>query len=80
MIPIDAFDRPWNQSIELRLEIKGGDQCKKQVCFWRLATSVFWLTMLTTPPVSEASPQTQIDTRDLTLKAHPDGGLPCDAF
>jgi len=45
-----------------------------------LATSVFWLTMLTTPPVSEASPQTQIDTRDLTLKSHPDGGLPCDAF
>jgi hypothetical protein len=45
-----------------------------------LATSVFWLTMLTTPPVSEASPQAQIDTRDLTLKSHPDGGLPCDAF
>jgi hypothetical protein len=45
-----------------------------------LATSVFWLTMLTTPPVSEASTQAQIDTRDLTLKAHPDGGLPCDAF
>lgn len=45
-----------------------------------LAAGVFWLTMLTTPPVSEASPQTKIDTRDLTLKAHPDGGLPCDAF
>ena len=45
-----------------------------------LATGAFWMTMLASPPKSEAAMQMRIDTRDLTLKAHPSEGPPYDAF
>ena len=45
-----------------------------------LATGAFWVTMLTSPPKLEAAVQTQIDTRELTLKAHLEDGQPSDAF
>ncbi len=45
-----------------------------------LATAAFWVTMLTSPPKLEAAVQTQIDTRELTLKAHLEDGPPSDAF
>jgi hypothetical protein len=38
------------------------------------------MTMLTIPPKSEAAVQSRIDTRDLTLKAHPNPGQAYDAF
>ncbi|WP_203156209.1 hypothetical protein [Methylobacterium aquaticum] len=44
-----------------------------------LATGLFWATMLTRPPTSEAGPGIGIDTRALTLRAHLRDADPCDA-
>ncbi|SFU79781.1 hypothetical protein SAMN02799631_02381 [Methylobacterium sp. 174MFSha1.1] len=44
-----------------------------------LATGLFWGTMLTRPPTSEARPGLGIDTREITLRAHLDEADPCDA-
>ncbi|WP_167858732.1 hypothetical protein [Methylobacterium nonmethylotrophicum] len=44
-----------------------------------LATGLFWGTMLTHPPTSEARPGIGIDTRELTLKADLNDADPCDA-
>ncbi len=44
-----------------------------------LATGLFWATMLTRPPTSEAGPMIGIDTRALTLRAHLEDAEPCDA-
>lgn len=45
-----------------------------------LATGAFWMTILTLPPKSEAAVQMRIDTRELTLKAHPSDSQMSDAF
>jgi hypothetical protein len=44
-----------------------------------LATGLFWGTMLTRPPTSEARPGPSIDTREITLRAHLEEADPCDA-
>jgi hypothetical protein len=36
-----------------------------------LATGAFWLTMLTSPPTTEAAPHASLDIRALTVKANP---------
>ena len=36
-----------------------------------LATGTFWAIIFTSPPISEARAVPRIDTRELTLKAHP---------
>ena len=45
-----------------------------------LAAGAFWITMLTTPPKSEAALSSGINTQELTIKAHPNEGQPYDAF
>lgn len=49
------------------------------LCALALATGLFWGTMLTHPPTSEAQPGLSIDTRALTLRIHLDAADPCDA-
>jgi hypothetical protein len=44
-----------------------------------LATGAFWLTMLTSPPTTEAAPHLSLDTKALTLKANPPVAADCDA-
>lgn len=36
-----------------------------------LATGAFWLTMLTSPPTTEAAPHASMDIKALTVKASP---------
>ncbi|WP_171070321.1 hypothetical protein [Methylobacterium terricola] len=49
------------------------------LCALAVATGLFWATMLTRPPTSEARPGASIDTRALTLGAHLQDAGPCDA-
>ncbi|GJD62066.1 hypothetical protein [Methylobacterium frigidaeris] len=49
------------------------------LCALALATGLFWGTMLTRPPTSEARPGIGIDTREITLRAHLEDADPCDA-
>ncbi|GJD50232.1 hypothetical protein OPKNFCMD_2969 [Methylobacterium crusticola] len=44
------------------------------------ATGLFWATMLTAPPTSEARAVAGIDVRDLTIQAKLDEGAAYDAF
>ncbi|WP_167350047.1 hypothetical protein [Methylobacterium platani] len=50
------------------------------LCALALATGLFWGTMLTHPPTSEARPGLSIDTRALTLGANLRDADPCDAY
>ncbi|WP_336490003.1 hypothetical protein [Methylobacterium nigriterrae] len=45
-----------------------------------LAAAAFWVTMLTTPPKSDAALRSGINIQELTIKAHPNEGQPYDAF
>ncbi|GJD48603.1 hypothetical protein OPKNFCMD_1326 [Methylobacterium crusticola] len=45
-----------------------------------LATGAFWMTMLTSPPKSQAKIAAGIDTRELTLKLNLDRGATYDPY
>lgn len=48
------------------------------LCALAVATGLFWGTMLSHPPTSQARPG--IDTRELTLQSHLEEADPCDAY
>lgn len=45
-----------------------------------LAAAMFWATMLTDPPATEAAPHGKLDIREMTIKANPSTGEPYDGF